>query len=150
MLITVTLKSQKLILELNVLVSPSDTTLAWKVWKSRSGNTASMTSRQPVLNIKAHTCGRLPTLQVTHRRFDYLTGRYYPLLKWQRRTRGHRKASWPGGTTCCSGGWSKWLLSASAGSSQWPAAPLPALSPLPPLQDRHSKKRTRKTKQKKN
>lgn len=120
-------------------------TLPGKSWKIRSGNTAPMTSRQPALNIKAHICGRLPNLQVTCRQFDYLTGRYYLPLKWQRRTRGRRKEGWPGGTTCCSGGWSKWRLSVSAGSFQWPVALPPALSPLQPLQGQaRPKKRNRK------
>ncbi len=78
-------------------------------------------------------------LQVTHCRLDYLTGRYYPPPIWRRRTRGCRKAGWPGGTTCCSEGWSKWRLSASAGSCRWPDAPPPARSP-----QRHLRRRTQK------
>lgn len=78
-------------------------------------------------------------LRAAHSRSDYLTGRYYPPPIWRRRTRGCRKAGWPGGTTCCSEGWSKWRLSASAGSCRWPGAPPPTRSP-----QRHLRRRTRK------
>lgn len=72
---------------------------------------------------------------------QYLTDKCCLLLRWHWRTRGRRKAGWRADTTCCSGGWSRWLQWESAGSCRWPAALRPTLSPLQLLQVRETTKR---------
>lgn len=71
----------------------------------------------------------------------HLIGRCCLPPRWHWRTRGRRRAGWPAGTTYCSGGWNRWLLSGSAGSSRSPGALPPELSPPLHLEDKRSGRR---------